>query len=56
MKVAEMKDDDIVLSDKQKKAQRARNIAIAVILALMVVTFYAVTILKFGPEILNRPL
>ncbi len=51
-----MTDDQIKLTDKQKKAQRARNIAIAVILALLVVLFYTLTVLKFGPQILNRPL
>jgi hypothetical protein len=51
-----MEDEGVELSEKQKKAQRARNIAIAVLLGLLVVVFYVVTVLKFGPQALNRPL
>jgi hypothetical protein len=51
-----VEDEGIELSEKQKKAQRARNIAIAVLLGLLVVVFYFVTVLKFGPQVLNRPL
>lgn len=47
----------ITLTDKQKKAQRARNIAIGVVLAALVVVFYMATIFKFGPALMaNRPL
>ena len=42
----------VELTDKQKKAQRARNIAIAVVLGVLVVIFYGVTVLKFGPAAL----
>lgn len=38
----------------QKKAQRARSIAIALSLAALVVIFYLVTLAKFGPAILDR--
>ena len=51
-----MEDDRIELNDKQKKAQRARSIAIALMLGSLVLIFYLVTVLKFGTLILNRPL
>ena len=44
----------IQLTDEQKKRQRNRSIAIAVSLGLLVVMFYAITIVKMGPEVLNR--
>ena len=46
----------IVLTDEQKRRRRARSIAIALTLAALVLLFYAVTIVKLGPGILNRPL
>lgn len=45
----------IVLSDQQKRARRARSIAIAVSLGALVVLFYIVTLVK-GPGVLQRPL
>jgi hypothetical protein len=45
----------IVLTEAQKRARRARSIAIAVSLGLIVVLFYLVTLAK-GPGVLNRPL
>ena len=47
--------EKINLSDAQKKRQRNRSIAIAIVLGLLVVMFYAVTIVKMGPGIVNRP-
>ena len=41
---------------QQKKRQRARNLAIALCVAFMCVLFYAITIVKLGPGILNRAL
>ena len=38
------------------KRRRARSIAIALALAGLVVLFYVVTLVKLGPEIMNRPL
>ena len=49
------KDDGIVLTEEQKRARRTRSVAIAVSLAVLVVIFYLVTLVK-GPGILNRPL
>lgn len=46
----------VQLSDEQKKRQRKRSIAIAVSLACLVAIFYALTLVKMGPGILNRPL
>lgn len=38
----------MTLTDKQKKAQRSRSIAIGVALAALVVIFYVVTMMKFA--------
>ena len=46
----------IVLSPEQKRRQRARNVAIALCVAFMCALFYAVTIVKLGPHILDRAL
>jgi t-SNARE complex subunit (syntaxin) len=54
--VTEPQDDTgIVLTEAQKKARRNRSIAIALCLALLVVLFYIVTLVK-GPGVLNRPI
>jgi hypothetical protein len=45
----------IVLTEAQKKSRRQRSIAIALALGLLVVLFFAVTIVK-GPAILIRPM
>ena len=45
----------IVLTAQQKKARRARSIAIAVSLGALVILFYAITLVK-GPGVMNRPL
>ena len=45
----------IVLTEQQKKARRARSIAIALSLGALVILFYAITLVK-GPGVLNRPL
>lgn len=46
----------VVLSEEQKKRRRARSIAIASVLSFLVILFYLVTIVKLGPNVLNRPL
>ena len=51
-----MEDDRMKLTEAQKRARRSRSIAIAVALAALVVVFYVLTIVKFGPAILVRPL
>ena len=48
-------DDGIVLTAEQKRRRRARSIAIALSLGVLVLLFYAVTLVK-GPAVLIRPL
>lgn len=52
-----MADDNkgIVLTEEQKRRRRSRSVALAIVLGVLVVLFYAVTMVK-GPGILNRPL
>ncbi len=45
----------IKLTERQLRARRARSIAIAVSLGVLVVLFYIVTLVK-GPGVLVRPL
>jgi hypothetical protein len=47
--------EGIVLTEAQKKSRRQRSIAIALVLGVLVLLFFAVTIVK-GPVVLNRPL
>ncbi len=47
--------DGIVLTEAQKSSRRRRSIAIALALGVLVVLFFAVTLVK-GPAVLNRPL
>ncbi len=49
------KGDGVVLTEAQKRARRSRSIAIALVLAALVVLFYAMTLVK-GPMVLVRPL
>ena len=49
------KSDGIVLTEAQKKRQRERSIAIALALGVLVVLFFAVTLVK-GPAVLVRPM
>ena len=51
-----MTEDGIKLTEEQKKRRRGRSIAIGLALAALVVVFYAVTIIKLGPGVLERPL
>ncbi len=51
-----MADDGVKLTEQQKKARRARNIALALVLAAFVVVVYVGTWAKLGANILNRPL
>ncbi len=48
--------DTVEMNEKQKKAQRARNVALAIALALFVVLLYFGTWAKLGANILQRPL
>jgi t-SNARE complex subunit (syntaxin) len=55
-----MSDDNrnamVELTDGQRKAQRRRSIALAICLVAFVVIFYVATLVKFGPELMSRPL
>lgn len=46
----------LTLTPAQEKARRQRNIAIALCLVAFVAVFYVATVVKFGPEILARPM
>jgi hypothetical protein len=48
--------DGIVLTAEQKRRRRARSIALALVLAAIVILFYVVTVVKLGPQVMNRPL
>jgi hypothetical protein len=45
----------IVLTEEQKRRRRQRSIAIALALGVLVLLFFAVTMVK-GPAVLNRPM
>ena len=47
--------EGIVLTEAQKKRRRARSLAIAWALGILVVLFFAVTLVK-GPAVLGRPM
>jgi hypothetical protein len=46
--------DGIVLTPEQARSRRARNVAIGVTVALLVVLFYALTVVKLGGAVANR--
>jgi len=48
------KPERIVLTEEQKRKQRARSIAIAITLGVLVILFYIVTLVK-GPGVLSQP-
>ena len=47
--------EGIVLTEAQKKSRRERSLAIAWALGILVVLFFAVTMVK-GPAVLVRPM
>ena len=49
------KPEGIVLTEAQKRSRRQRSIAIALALGVLVVLFFAVTLVK-GPAVLIRPM
>jgi hypothetical protein len=51
-----MAEDGIRLTEKQIRRRRARSVAIAVTLAVLVVLFYLVTIVRIGGNIAARGL
>ena len=48
--------DDYQLTEQQKKARRARNVALAIVLAIFVALVYFGTWAKLGANVMNRPL
>jgi hypothetical protein len=48
--------ESVELNDKQRRARRLRNIAIALCLFALVAVFYTATIVKFGPRLMDRPI
>ena len=48
-------DDRITPTEKQLKARRSRNIALALVLAGFVVLVYFAGIARIGPAMFNRP-
>ncbi len=49
-------DDGLELSPEDKKRRNRRSVAIAVGLIFLVALFYVMTIFKFGPALMNKPL
>ena len=49
------KPEGIVLTEAQKRSRHRRSIAIALALGVLVVLFFAVTLVK-GPAVLVRPM
>ncbi len=47
--------EGIVLTDEQKRRRKSRSVALAIVLAALVILFYAVTLVK-GPIVLQRPI
>lgn len=53
--MAEQRDNEgIVLTEAQLRSRRQRSIAIALALGVLVLLFFAVTMVK-GPAVLHRP-
>lgn len=48
--------DTVELTEAQVKARRKRSIALAICLAAFVVIFYVITVVKLGPDVLQRPM
>jgi hypothetical protein len=44
------------LTPDDLRRRRSRSIAIAVALGLLAALFYALTVVKLGPQVLNRPM
>jgi hypothetical protein len=51
----EQKPDGIILTEAQKRSRRNRSLAIALALGVLVLLFFAVTMVK-GPVVLVRPM
>jgi hypothetical protein len=49
-------DTGIVLTDEQKRRQRARSVAIALSLGTLALLFFGITIVRLGAAAANQPL
>ena len=54
--MTEQNNDGIKLTPEQAKARRARNIALGLCIAGLCVLFFAVTIVRLGGTVLQRPM
>ena len=54
--VSKHKQKGVVLTAAQRRSRRTRSIVLAIVLAGFAILFYAVTIVKLGPGVMNRPL
>lgn len=54
--VEQPESERIVLTPEELESRRQRNIAIGLAVGFFALLFYAVTIVKLGPGILDRPL
>ncbi len=50
------KPDGVILTPQQQRSRRARNVAIGIAVALLVVLVYALTIAKLGSHVGDRGL
>ncbi len=51
-----MDENGIKLTEEQARRRRRRSVAIGLALGALVVLVYLITVAKFGPGILDRPL
>jgi hypothetical protein len=52
----EREERPVRLTEEQARRRRARSIVLALALAALAAIFYLLTIVKFGPGVLDRPL
>jgi hypothetical protein len=52
--IVPMPEDGVRLTEQQLRRRRARSVAIAIVLAVLVALFYAVTIVRLGGNIAGR--
>jgi hypothetical protein len=53
---AHVRQDVSPMSDEERRRRRGRSVALALVLAGLCLLFYVITIVKLGPDVLNRPL
>jgi hypothetical protein len=56
MSMVESHEEATRLTPEQLRRRKARSVAIAVALGILVALFYAVTLAKLGANVLDRPL